>query len=110
MAPGYGRHRDRRKPRQVKARARQFERARVVERPYRLKLPSRRCRSHRGVRTGATTRTATSTRAILHQSSITFSGDSSMKAVRIENFNDVPAIKDVLIPDIAPDQVLVRVK
>lgn len=33
-----------------------------------------------------------------------------MKAIRIQNFNDVPAIKDVSIPDIAPDQVLIRVQ
>lgn len=32
-----------------------------------------------------------------------------MKAIRIQSFNDVPAIEDVPVPDIAPDQVLVRV-
>ena len=32
-----------------------------------------------------------------------------MKAIRIESFNDTPAIKDVPVPDIAADQVLVRV-
>lgn len=33
-----------------------------------------------------------------------------MKAIRIQSFNDVPAIQEVPIPDIAPDQVLVRVQ
>ncbi len=33
-----------------------------------------------------------------------------MKAIRIQNFNDVPAIQEVPVPDIAPDQVLVRVQ
>ena len=33
-----------------------------------------------------------------------------MKAIRVQNFNDVPAIEDVPIPDIAPDQVLIRVQ
>lgn len=33
-----------------------------------------------------------------------------MKAVRIHHFNDVSVINDVPIPDIAPDQVLVRVQ
>lgn len=33
-----------------------------------------------------------------------------MKAVRIHNFNDSPAIEDVPVPDIGPDQVLVRVQ
>lgn len=33
-----------------------------------------------------------------------------MKAIRIQSFNDDPSIKDVPVPDIAPDQVLVRVQ
>ena len=32
-----------------------------------------------------------------------------MKAIRIQTFNDIPAIEDVPVPDLAPDQVLVRV-
>lgn len=33
-----------------------------------------------------------------------------MKAVRIHHFNDRPALEEVPVPDIAPDQVLVRVQ
>ena len=33
-----------------------------------------------------------------------------MKAVRIQNFNEVPTIQDAPIPDIEPDQVLIRVQ
>jgi NADPH:quinone reductase-like Zn-dependent oxidoreductase len=33
-----------------------------------------------------------------------------LKAVRIQNFNDIPAVEDVPVPDIAADQVLVRVQ
>ena len=32
-----------------------------------------------------------------------------MKAIRFDSFNDSPALKDVPVPDIGPDQVLVRV-
>lgn len=32
-----------------------------------------------------------------------------MKAIRIHNFDEAPAIEDVPVPDLAPDQVLVRV-
>jgi NADPH:quinone reductase-like Zn-dependent oxidoreductase len=33
-----------------------------------------------------------------------------MKAIRIDNFNDAPAVRDVPVPEVADDQVLVRVE
>lgn len=33
-----------------------------------------------------------------------------MKAIRIQHFNEIPAIEDVPVPNIAPDQVLVQVR